>query len=536
MNQPSTHRILDPWRALEALSLYRGAVCVALLTLAASNYRPPYFDGPQATLIDVTLYIYLFIAALLMVATRGRVLGLNWMAVTHITMDELFVLILVFGTGGIGSGLAAMMVTPVAAGSLLLTGPLINAPAAIATLAMLCIEIYLDLLHPNFSGNYTQSGILGAGLFIISITGGSLARRARESEAQVQRAQSDLAKLATLSETVIQKMQAGVLVINKLDQIELLNRAARVLLGSGAAPGRHLSACAPTLWQRMSHWRDDPSGITNTAIELGKERSAWAQFTRLGAGKQASTLVVLDDASRVAGQAQSMKLASLGRLTASIAHEIRNPLSAIQNAAELAAESEAINAVDGPLINIIQRQSRRLEDIVSNVLKLSRKQDQLADYVELNKLLDQCLGELAGDISAPMPKISVHVDPPTLAIAIHPAQFSQILHNLINNAQRHASIPQQDLEVSIDARISSDGNKALIDIHDNGPGIPADIATQVFEPFFSTRHEGTGLGLFITRELCLAVGGDLQLMNDNQGKRGAFFRIAFPATLMGLAA
>lgn len=524
---------IDPWRTLEALSFYRAALCVALLALGASDYRPPYFDGGKAEIVDALLYLYLFLSALLLISVRGQQPSATWQAVVHIGSDLSVIIALVFFSQGVASGIGALLVTPVAAGSLLLSRRFSVVPPAIATIALLAIEIYLNWKVPIYAENYTQTGMLGAGLFVIAITGNALARRARESEARASRAQSDIAKLAMLSESVIQKLQAGVVVVNAEGQIELLNRAARNLLGAGAAAGRHLSACAPTVWQRLNHWRQDPSALTNTALSLSNNQSAWAQFTRLGAGSDASALIVLDDASRVAEQAQSMKLASLGRLTASIAHEVRNPLAAIQNAAELASESSTLAAEDLSLLDIVKRQSRRLEDIVTSVLNLSRKTTSPASNTELKPMVDDAIRDFVQRCEAPAPLISCSITPANLAIAIEPVQFAQIMNNLLGNALTHALEPGKALEITLEARISADGNQALIDLFDNGPGIDRETAKHVFEPFFSTQHSGTGLGLFITRELCTAAHGDLQLINHDAPERGAYFRLSFPAALTG---
>ena len=438
---------IDPWRTLEALSFYRAAVCIALLSLAASNYRPPYFDGSGAALIDALLYIYLFAAALMLIMARGQVGSSRAHAGLQIVLDIGLIIALVYGAGGSSSGLGALLVTPIAAGSLLLSRRFSVVPPAIATIALLATELFLNLELPTHSENYTQTGILGAGLFIIALSGGALARRARESEAQANRAQGDIAKLAMLSETVIQKLQAGVIVINPQGQVELLNRAARQLLGAGAAPGRHLSACAPTVWQRLTHWKENPSALTNTALSLHQDYTAWAQFTRLGSGSDASTLVVLDEASRVAEQAQSMKLASLGRLTASIAHEIRNPLAAIQHAAELSSESPHLHSEDRPLIEIVKRQANRLAEIVTSVLNLSRKTEAHANNVELKPMLNAAIEDFSQSTDAAKPQISLRIEPPNLAIAIEPVQFGQIMGNLLNNARTHASMPDKDLQI-----------------------------------------------------------------------------------------
>ena len=535
MALPQRSRIsgIDPWRTLEALSFYRAILCIALLVLGASDYRPPYFDGSTAEVIDALLYLYLFASALLLITVRGQQPSPKWQAAIHIGSDLAVMIALVFFSQGVSSGIGALLVTPVAAGSLLLSRRFSVVPPAIATIALLAIEIYFNWKVPAYAESYSQTGMLGAGLFVIAISGNALARRARESEARASQAQSDIAKLAMLSENVIQKLQAGVVVVDAGGQIELLNRAARNLLGAGAASGRHLSACAPTLWQRLNHWRDDPSALTNTALSLSQDQSAWAQFTRLGSGADASTLIVLDDASRVAEQAQSMKLASLGRLTASIAHEVRNPLAAIQNAAELAAESRSMAADDLSLLEIVKRQARRLEDVVTSVLNLSRKTTTLASNTELKPLVEESVRDFVTRCERPVPLINISIHPSDLAIAIEPIQFAQIMNNLLGNARSHAAQPDRELEISIDARVSADGNQALIDIIDNGPGIDREVARHVFEPFYSTQHSGTGLGLFITRELCTAAHGDLHLINHSSAQRGAYFRLSFPAALSG---
>ncbi len=522
---------IDPWRALEALSFYRAAVCVALLSLSASSYRPPYFTGPKAGLIDLSLYCYLFLAALLLILVRSERPNVQWQSALHVGTDMSIIMLLVYGSGGIGSGLGALLVTPVAAGSLLFSRRVSILPPALATIALLCVELYLNLESIGYDQNYTQTGILGAGLFIIAITGGSLARRARESEARASQAQNDIAKLAMLSESVIQKMQTGVLVADAEGRIELMNRSARQLLGASASPGRHLSAAAPEVWQKLRQWRDDPAMLTNSALSLANNQTAWAQFTRVGGG-EASTLIVLDDASRVAEQAQSMKLASLGRLTASIAHELRNPLAAIQHAAELVSESPDLNASDRPMIEIVQRQSNRLSEVITSILSLSRKPQAQTHYLPLRPLIENSLEDFLRTCPEPQPDVTCDIEPERIAIGIELIQWEQIFGNLLENAKTHAMVENKRLEISVQARMSAEGHSAQIDIKDNGPGIPKDLAVTVFEPFFSTHHQGTGLGLFITKELCNAVEGDLQLVSTDDPASGAFFRLSFPATVM----
>lgn len=520
---------VDAWRTLEALSLYRASVCIALLALSASAYRPPYFSGPNAAVLDGSLFVYLFLAVLLLVLVRGRRPLAHWQAGIQISMDITVIILLNYAAGGISSGLGALLVTPVAAGSLLLNRRLSSLPPAVATIALLVVELLLNLRAEAHAEQYTQAGILGAGLFVIAISGNTLARRARESEARARSAQSDIVKLAALSESVIQKLQAGVLVLDADGRIELMNRAARNLLGQQASPGSHLSDCAAALWLKLAQWRTDPTNMINSAIQFGEEHRAWAQFTRLGGGAAAGTLIVLDDASRVAEQAQSLKLASLGRLTASIAHELRNPLAAIQHAAELAGESSEISQADRPLIDIITRQSMRLGQIISSILNLSRKTHGQAEAIELKPLLDEVIAEFRRAHNGDAPEIAYEIAPGAEKIHIEATQLTQILHNLLENACIHGRMPDRTLKIDIRARPSLDETQIFVDISDNGPGISTAADRHIFEPFFSTQTQGTGLGLFITRELCNAASGDLQLMHQNPSEQGAHFRLSLPA-------
>ena len=185
------------------------------------------------------------------------------------------------------------------------------------------------------------------------------------------------------------------------------------------------------------------------------------------------------------------------------------------------------------MLDIVKRQSRRLEDTVTSVLNLSRKTTTPASNTELRPMVDDAIHDFAQRCETPSPHISCSITPPNLAIAIEPVQFAQIMNNLLGNALTHATEPGKALEINIEARISADGNQALIDLFDNGPGIDREAAKHIFEPFFSTQHSGTGLGLFITRELCAAAHGDLQLINHREAQRGAYFRLSFPAALTG---
>ncbi len=212
-----------------------------------------------------------------------------------------------------------------------------------------------------------------------------------------------------------------------------------------------------------------------------------------------------------------MKLAALGRLTANMAHEIRNPLAAISHAAELLAE-EDVDPLRQRLARIIHDNTRRLNRLVTEVLELGRRDRAQPETLRWQVFLSGFMEELAlHDESAGK---RVRVGGLDVELRFDRGHLYRILWNLMGNALRHAS--SADGAVRLEAKPATTPSRVELHVVDDGPGVDEAQRNQVFEPFFTTHGAGTGLGLYIARELCEASGARLELLDEGPG---AHFRI-----------
>ena len=427
-------------------------------------------------------------------------------------------------SGGIKSGLGVLMIAAVAGGSLLIRIRIGVFFAAIATLAVLFEQIYATLQDTEVLSSYTHAGLLGATYFTTAILASVLARRLRESEALAERRGVDLANMAQLTEYIIQRMQTGIIVIDHSGAIHLINESARQLLGiPPRARFTVLNQISPILYQQIRLWRSDMkyqapiirSGDTAPEIKL--------RFARLGSDSKSGVLIFLEDTAAMAQQAQQLKLVSLGRLTASIAHEIRNPLGAISHAGQLLAESPKLVDADNRLTEIILQHTGRVNTIIENILQLSRREQSQPEELLLKPWLDEFVHELCNSAGMVADNIDMSIMPENLVVRIDASQLHQILTNLCQNGLRH-SRSSKPPQLAIQAGLVPDSHIPYLDVCDNGPGIDDETAQHLFEPFFTTESSGTGLGLYLSRELCESNQARLDYIPQ---KHGACFRITF---------
>jgi two-component system sensor histidine kinase PilS (NtrC family) len=221
-----------------------------------------------------------------------------------------------------------------------------------------------------------------------------------------------------------------------------------------------------------------------------------------------------------------MKLAALGRLSAGIAHEIRNPLSAIRHASQLLAESTQLGPEDQRLLEMILRQTVRIDRIISDVLGLSRPRRAQPQSLLLREFLERSIGDYREAMPSPERTIDFGEMPEGLRVRFDPDHLRQVLHNLWHNSFEHGTRGGQPVRVRLEAGRLNPGQRPYLDIIDDGPGIPAAVREQLFEPFFTTANKGTGLGLYLSRELCEYNQARLSNLARDAG---AQFRITFTA-------
>jgi two-component system sensor histidine kinase PilS (NtrC family) len=311
-------------------------------------------------------------------------------------------------------------------------------------------------------------------------------------------------------------MQDGVLVLDREGFVVEHNPQALHLLGMQALRQQALATVLPGLEPRWRAWRDSGGRPAASAVDL-EARGKEVRARLLDTGTEDRfTVVFIEDMTRTREQAQQLKLAALGRLTANIAHEIRNPLSAISHAGELLAE-ERRETDRLRLTRIIHDNTQRLEQLVADVLQLNRRDRVATDRVALAAWLQDFLGEFAANEALPAGRVLL--EPARgLWAEFDREHLRQVMWNLLRNAVRHARAEPGAVRIAARAF----GDKVELNVIDNGPGVPQAVQGQLFEPFFTTDSKGTGLGLYLARELSAANGALLEYV---AGSGGGHFRV-----------
>jgi len=486
------------WQPLRLLTFYRLILAglLALLYFALRESNP--FNVRIPALFASTLLTYLIFSVAVGFATRLHWPYFRFQAMLQIFADIAAITLLMHATGGVTSALGVLLVIAVAAGSLILPGRLAYLFAAVATLALL-FETGLASLSAERTGaeDITRAGLLGLVLFAAAGLAHALAARIRESEALAQQRGIDLANLEQLNQHIIRQLQSGIVVVAPDNRIRLANDTACTLLGLAGESNIRLEKAAPELAQQLGRWKKDPAWQPEAIPSPVAGCTLVPRFRGLSTAQGEGALILVDDSTQLARQAQQVKLASLGRLTASIAHEIRNPLGAISHAAQLLGESERIEPGDKRLSEIINNHTQRVNTIIENVLQLSRRNASQPQLLVLDDWLRQFHDDFVQSEGVAPRQLRMDTAPDHLSVSFDPGHLHQVMTNLCQNAFRHAGT---SAEVILRTRKGKQGMVQL-DVIDNGPGIEPDTAEQIFEPFYTTAVSGTGLGLYIAREL-----------------------------------
>lgn len=402
--------------------------------------------------------------------------------------------------------------------------------AAIATIGILLQETYALLyLETHHSAQFTHAALLSVGYFTVVWLAHQLASRAVASEKLAHERGIDLANMALANQLIIQELQEGTLVIDKNGNIRQCNIYAEKLINLKSQPDffrpLNLSEYAPELASKLLNWRSH-TDTSSDLLRLSKNNTmVRTRFVPIENNPHASTIIYLEDTSRIQSQIQQSKLAALGRLTANIAHEIRNPLSSICHATELLEDDEQITetAANRRLLRIIHDNAQRLNKIVHDVLQLNRrdtvkvKSFDAGNFVQ-SFIRDFCLTE---KIDETVFQLDCAHSGPIYLIDFDQDHLHQILWNLCRNAWRHCLQQKESIAIKLTRCNSTD--RIFIDIQDDGTGVPNYQLKQLFEPFFTTATNGTGLGLYIARELCEANHASIEYINNTGG---GHFRIS----------
>ena len=532
------------WYVFRAFNLYRLITAGVLLAVFFLDPQARFLGKTNPFLFLGTALIYMALVLLSIFGSYQRRPSLYVQAHLQTLLDLISLSLLIHASGGITSSVSILLVTAIAASGILLPLRSVLLAAALAFFVLLgyCLhdvwqalatsdDIESGLLEGIFhSGEELgRLGILGASCFIAALLTYTLAESTRRSEALVRQRSHELLALAGLNQAIIHHLQSGIIVVDHHLRIRLINDMARDLLNHpDPAQGLLLPALSPLLSQQLASWLQDPQSDPKPFRQAEHLPDVIPKFSFLTNGKATDYLIFLEDSAQAAQRLQQLKLAALGRLTASIAHEIRNPLTSISHAAQLLVEANDASTTQRRLAQIIHDNSKRANQIIANVQDLSQRDKLKAEHFVLLPWLAEFCREFLTSQPDKTPILEFDVDPADLKVRFDPSHLHQILWNLCSNACLHGTLPGQTPRLRVLAgkiTFSFFRPKPFLEVIDFGPGVPESEIDKIFEPFFTTKALGTGLGLYLAREMCEANGAQLQYLQAPEG--GSCFRIVF---------
>jgi len=510
----------DYWRSLRYYNIYRLVLAVLFVVLGGTLGKRLSLEVADLLLFFSASVVYLVAVLVSFILLRLRHPRFSWQLAIQVCGDILALPVLSYASGGVQNNIGLLLLISLAAAGLVSRGRITLFFAALASIATLLVHGY-TVLHDNGSiGQFVQVGLQCVAYFAVAWMAHRLARYAVDSQLLAQRRGRDLISMSEANRLVMRDMQDGVLVVDANGGIMQMNPSAARLLHHSHQDGEALSETFPLLYGQYAIWRNNGSNNRET-LQLDMGMQVRLRFVGVGRDTAVHGVVIfLEDMQRVQAEAQQIKLAALGRLTANIAHEVRNPLSAISYATELLQEGET-DAQQQRLLQIVLDNTQRINRIVHDVMQLNRRDRVQTEQFDLHEALHSFVEEFvrAEKLDA---GLMVLLAEGVMPVAFDRGHLRQVLWNLCGNALRYGHRRPGSLILMV----AHDETGVQLDVQDDGPGITDEQSGRLFEPFFTTAAQGTGLGLYIAKELCAANGAKLQY-RKREGHDGACFRITF---------
>jgi len=509
-------------RILWIVGLYRAICGAALVGIALLlDLKALSITAPSMFIMAATIYFAFGLLTFLLIQRDPLPIALTAITST-LLVGDVSCIAAVMIAGGAGAGTLPILLFPqLAASGWLLRTRTAFLHAAVATLILLGLDVW-RLFEGQVGGTQTvQTALISFGFFATVGVAVALGAYTKASEDLAAKRGIDVANLEQVNRLIIQDMQDGVLVVDLNGVVRGHNaQVTRLLGGFGRMRGgMRLSEFSGTLHDYWRRWQEDYAEALPPFKVEPTQRLLRVRLVRIGSGLNGGTLIYLEDLGRAQTEAQQMKLAAMGRLTASIAHEVRNPLSAINQAAQLLEEDGAVAPEGERLLGMIRNNAKRIDRIVGEVLQLNRRDRQQPETIAFKEFLHALTDEIVQAENMPPGGVVMQI-PDDLTVIFDRGHLNQIAWNLIRNAWQHCQ--KKEGSIRIAARAGYMGDAVICELADDGPGIPAELRGQIFEPFFTTRPGGTGLGLYIARELADANGAALELLPKGPG---AHFRM-----------
>ncbi len=506
-------------RELTIFNMYRALEAVILIAFAFSPSGLGLAEIDQPIILRSAALIYLLVSLLLVAASRIQVGSLSRQAMVGLALDLIAAIAVITTQTGVESGVSLLLLFNIAIGALL-----IDIRSALILAGLAAALLVAESIYTHITGTSVRP-IAETAMFAVSYLAAAafsqfVRNQIEQSEQRADQHRAELVNLAEINELVIRRMRTGVLIVDENHRVRLFNEAIWSLLGRNLTMNSELVQIAPQIDDLLRQWRHGQKQVPRQ-LTLGDEGiEVLARFVTLGFNEELF-LIFLDDARAYSGRAEELTLASLGRLSASIAHEIRNPLASINYAAQLLQESPDIGDADHRMIEIIVNQCQRMNSIVENILGLARRERSQPERIDPAAFARRFVSEYQSSHPIEQDVLLTRIES-TADAMIDPRHLHQVLTALIANALTYGRMPNEPARVTVVVRRSEE-RIPIIEIIDRGPGIPAKVALSLFQPFFSTSEHGTGLGLYIARQLCEA--NQAMLNYESLPGGGACFRI-----------
>ncbi len=507
-SKPSGNRRQD-WRLLSIFHGYRLLISLTFSVSAILFADTSFFRTVDSSGFLTGSLVYLGLSVITLLGVVARKPDFELQLSFQVLLDVVMINVLAYASGGIHSGLALMLLATIACAGLISRGRLVLFHASLAVIGVLFTHAYGVLQDRVAPSDFFQVGLVSVGYFAMAWLAFMLAKYADASERLAIERGIDLANMAQVNQLVIRDLHDGVLVVDEHQHLKAGNPQAENLFGSIPRDAQlTLMDYAPELQDCLDRWRRRPDLPLPPLYAPIDNRQVNVRFVSIGKpGSNAAAMVIfLIDLSQHQQQVKQVKLAALGRLTASIAHEIRNPLSSISHAAELLQEDESHSEDNRRLLAIIRDNTLRLDRMVQEVLHLNRRDHAQLEAIPVKQYLGDFVAEFSQIEKVPEEIFSLELDTdrPMLFDRIH---LHQVLWNLVRNAWRHCQKQSGSLRICLSQAAME--NMLQLDVIDDGPGVEPEYQDQLFEPFFTTDSKGTGLGLYIARQVCQANGANL---------------------------
>ena len=523
------------WRSLKLYNAYRLLIALLLLVTQGLLNNDSWWQNVNADLfldffsaVAVSYFIFSVISIIFTWLEKPKI---DITLPIQILIDIGFIVLLMHAQDSNQGSLGLLLIITTASASLISEGRLALFYAAMASIGILLEQSYRVFLIGQSAENYTPAVLLSLGCFATAWLAYSLAKRAQESELLASQRGLDVQNMAQINALITHEMQDGVLVVDQAFKIKHYNVQAVTLLGIDSKQSessnwheKSLDEISPEIASLMQLWLEEtePSNgfePTNNALPNYLKLSSLSpelrlRFLPIAENRRQGAVIFISDWSQMQTQAHQVKLAALGRLTANIAHEIRNPLSAISHANQLLQEEDG-DPTSKRMLQIISDNVQRLDQIIKDVLELNRRDRTNQEPIHLENFMLDFYTQFCAVEGIPAFCFKLECGNTNTMILFDRRHLNQILWNLCKNGWRHCKNEENSLKLTVSSLGKT--RTVQIEISDDGDGIPEDLRSNLFEPFFTTEKTGTGLGLYIARELADANGAKLQYKSSDSG-------------------